>query len=279
MNEHEQITKVAQEYYDSADADAFYFHVWGGEDIHIGLYEGSDDSIFDASQRATERLARVLNPKATDHVLDLGAGYGGAARWMAKEFGCKITCINLSEVQNERNRAMSAEQGFGDRIEVVHGAFEDLPFDERKFDLAFSQDAFLHSGRKAKVLSEAARVLKPGGRLAFADPMQSESVPPGVLEPVLARIHLDHLGSFELYRSLAKEEGFDLLEIDDLSEHLPRHYHRVGEVLSGRRTELEESVVSSAYLDRMLQGLSHWVQAGEAGYLAWGILHFQKLSS
>lgn len=275
-SERDGVTKVAEAYYDSGDADAFYFHVWGGEDIHIGLYERPDEPIFDASRRSTEALARRLELKASHRVLDLGAGYGGAARWVAETYGCRVACLNLSEVQNDRNRVLSKAQGLSDRIEVVHGAFETLPFPAESFDHAFSQDAFLHSGDKGRVLEEAFRVLKPGGHLVFTDPMQADSVPSGVLEPVLARIHLDHLGSFGLYHGLAQEAGFEVVDMVDMTKQLPSHYQRVSEELGRMRSELEGRVVSGAYLDRMLKGLGHWVEAGRSGHLAWGIIDLKK---
>jgi sarcosine/dimethylglycine N-methyltransferase len=276
MSERDEITQVAETYYDSGDADAFYFHVWGGEDIHVGLYETPDEPIRDASRRSVEAVAQRLRLRPEDHVLDLGAGYGGAARWMAKTYGCKVTCINLSEVQNERNRKLSAEQGLADKIEVVHGAFEELPFDSETFDHLWSQDSFLHSGQKGTIFTEAFRVLKPGGHLVFTDPMQADDVPDGVLEPVLARIHLDHLGSFALYRDLAAKAGFEVVAMEDMTKQLPAHYGRVKAELESRRPELEGKVVSRAYLDRMLQGLGHWVAAGQAGHLAWGIIDLRK---
>lgn len=270
------VTEVAESYYDSQDADAFYFRVWGGEDIHIGIYERPDDPIFEASQRSTYSVAQKLGLSSTDHVLDLGAGYGGAARWMADKFGCKVTCLNLSEVQNDRNRRMNAERGLSEQISVVHGAFESLPFEDGSFDHVWSQDAILHSGDKPKVFAEAARVLRPGGHFAFTDPMQAAVVPEGALDAVLARIHLDHMGSFKRYGELAAAAGLEVVSMDDLTSHLVMHYSRVGQVLEARRPELEKTEVSTEYLDRMLGGLSTWVEAGRAGHLAWGIINLRR---
>ncbi|HCE41422.1 MAG TPA: SAM-dependent methyltransferase, partial [Alcanivorax sp.] len=42
---------TARDYYNSDDADQFYARVWGGEDIHVGLYENDEEPIFDASRR------------------------------------------------------------------------------------------------------------------------------------------------------------------------------------------------------------------------------------
>lgn len=273
---YEAAVRTAREYYDSDDADNFYFHVWGGEDIHIGLYEAPDEEIRAASRRTVETLAAqlgALGPEA--HVLDAGAGYGGAARFLAERFGCRVTCLNLSEAQNERNRELTRAAGLADRIEVRQGSFEQLPFGDAEFDVVWSQDSFLHSAARGKVLEEIDRVLKPGGTVIFTDPMQADDCPPGVLAPVLERIHLQGLGSFAFYRATAESLGWEEVGITDLTEHLVRHYRRVGEELKRDRARLAGKV-SSAYIDRMIRGLQAWVAAGERGYLAWGILQFRK---
>jgi sarcosine/dimethylglycine N-methyltransferase len=54
-----------------------------------------------------------------------------------------------------------------------------------------------------------------------------------------------------------------------------RHYTRVREVLTANRARLRAHV-SDAYIDRMITGLGHWIEAGRRGFLAWGILQFGK---
>ena len=278
--EYSAVVKTAREYYNSDDADNFYYHVWGGEDIHIGIYESEEEAIADASQRTVAAIATQCRAALAPNtrVLDVGAGYGGAARWLAREFGCHITCLNLSETQNARNRIMSAEQGLSERIEVIDGSFEEIPAPDESFDLAWSQDAILHSGRRERVLSEVDRALKPGGEFVFTDPMQADDCPSGVLQPVLERIHLDSLGSIAFYRQQAARLGWQELSVQDLTPQLVSHYTRVRQELESRRQELGDKV-SETYMERMIQGLSHWIDAGKEGYLSWGILHFRKAST
>jgi sarcosine/dimethylglycine N-methyltransferase len=277
MNQqYSEVEKTAQEYYNSDDADNFYFHIWGGEDIHIGLYQNDQEDIATASQRTVTTIAEKLKGLAPEaKVVDLGAGYGGAARWLAKTYGCHVTCVNLSEAQNVRNREISKAAGLEDKITVIDGSFEQTPCDDESFDLAWSQDSILHSGQRAQVMDEVNRIVKPGGEIIFTDPMQADDVPAGVLDPVLERIHLDSLGSFAFYRQQAQRLGWEELGIDDLTPQLVRHYSRVREELKQRREELSEKV-STAYIDRMIKGLGHWIEAGNNGYLAWGIMHFRK---
>jgi hypothetical protein len=54
-----------------------------------------------------------------------------------------------------------------------------------------------------------------------------------------------------------------------------QHYTRVKQELEKNRAQLAGRC-SEAYIDKMLKGLNHWIEGGKAGYLNWGILHFQK---
>ncbi len=269
-------TKVARDYYNSCDADTFYCSIWGGEDIHIGLYQSDDESICDASRRTVERMAELAGPwDKNTKVLDIGAGYGGAMRFLAKEYGCKAVALNLSEVENERDRKMNKEQGLDHRIDVVDGSFEELPFPDGSFDVVWSQDAILHSGDREKVMREVVRVLKPGGRFVFTDPMRSDNCPPGVLQPILDRIHLNDLGSPSFYRKTGEKLGLTVVTDEDHSEQVANHYGRVLRETKACEAELSKDV-SKEYIANMKKGLRHWVDGGKNGYLSWHIFVLRK---
>ncbi len=271
-----EVVDVARDYYDSSDADRFYFQIWGGEDIHVGIYNSETEPIRDASRRTVDTmLSRIPTLPADARMLDIGAGYGGSARVIARERGIRVTCLNLSSVQNERNRALTAEQGLDGLIDVHDGNFEDLPFGDASFDYLWCQDSILHSGRRKRVFEEVHRVLKPGGGFIFTDPMQKEGVDPAILESVLARIHLPSMGSVEKYRGFAADLGWETVDIDERPECLVRHYSRVLEELEARTAEIAEHV-SPDYIERMKKGLRHWIEAGSQDALDWGILHFRK---
>jgi sarcosine/dimethylglycine N-methyltransferase len=267
---------TARDYYNSDDADNFYLTIWGGEDIHIGLYQTENESITDASRRTVQKLASHLSGLNEDsRVLDLGAGYGGAARYLARTYGCRVVALNLSEVENERDRKINQEQGLDHLIEVVDGSFEQVPYPDDSFDVVWSQDAILHSGNRVKVLAEVARVLKSGGGFVFTDPMQSDTCPEGVLQPILDRIHLETLGSPSFYRDTAKRMGLQEIAFQDHSPQLVRHYSRVLQETRDREENLTK-VVSPEYIERMRKGLQYWIDGGKQGHLTWGIFHFRK---
>lgn len=268
--------ETAEAYYDSAQADAFYQTIWGGQDIHIGLYESDDEPIADASRRTVATMAdRLGDVSAATRILDLGAGYGGSGRYLAERFGCQVTCLNLSETQNVLNRTLTGEAGLSDKVRVVHGDFENVPEPDASFDIVWSQDAILHSGDRTKVLGEIRRVLTDDGQFIFTDPMQSDDCPDGVLQPILDRIQLSTLASIAFYRAELAKRGFDETRVEPLTDQLRAHYARIGRELKGNYDEAVDRS-GQEYVDNMITGLQHWVDGADRGYLAWGILDFRR---
>jgi len=270
------VTATTEAYYDSDEADSFYAEIWGGEDIHIGVYQRPDEDVATASSRTVETVAGHVDFLKPEHrVLDLGAGYGGAGRYLATKFGCQVDCLNLSDVQNERNRVLTSNAGLSDLVHVVHANFESIPGPDARYDVVWSQDAILHSGARERVLAEVARVLKPRGHLVFTDPMQTDDCPPDVLQPVLDRIHLDSLASPGFYRKNLAGLGFEEVAFAEMANQLRNHYDRVRQVLGARRGEMIQRC-GIDYVTRMIEGLGHWVNGADRGHLTWGIFHFRR---
>ncbi len=126
-----------------------------------------------------------------------------------------------------------------------------------------------------KTNGKAARMAPVCRPLSPPDHRKSATCPPEVLQPILDRIHLDSLGSIEYYRKLAAKAGFKEIRIQDLSSNLAAHYERVLQELAAQHHTLIR-VCTEEYLANMKEGLQHWVKAGKAGHLIWGILHFHR---
>ncbi|GGX97112.1 SAM-dependent methyltransferase [Streptomyces hiroshimensis] len=269
--------EATRSYYDSGDVDAFYDAVWGGEDIHTGIYTRLGEPIADASRRTVERVADRLDGSLGpgSAVIDLGSGYGGTARRLAERFGCRVVALNLSAAQNERHRAVNAERGLAGRVEVVTGSFHDIPFPDGHFDAVCSLEAFCHSTDRPKVLSEAVRVLKPGGALAFTDIMASEGTPAEVLHPAVSRLGVDALATVSFYREHLAGLGLSDIGFDDHTGQLVNHYVRLTEETAARAEELRGRI-SAAYLGHLQENLPVWVDAARRGRLQWGVLHGRR---
>jgi cyclopropane fatty-acyl-phospholipid synthase-like methyltransferase len=267
--------RVAQAAYDSQDAGAFYSQIWGGDDIHLGLYTSDDEPIAEASHRTMERMTEKLDQENIDYTVDLGSGYCGAARFLTQQLDSDVLAVNLSSEQNRRAKTLNERAGVNDRIVVVDASYNEVPADDSVADLVWSQDAFLHAPQRDLPMKEAARILKPGGEFLFTDPMAADGVSADDLSGVLERLNLSSLASPSEYKRLGAEAGLEFVDFEDLSEMLPIHYGRVLEETQANVDELLKTA-SQQYLDAMMTGLQHWVDAGNRGLLSWGIFHFRK---
>lgn len=276
MSSADSATTVARDYYNSSDADRFYAKVWGGEDIHVGMYQSGDEAIVDASHRTVQYLGNRLEAICPEsRVLDIGSGYGGAARYLAKTFGCHVTCLNLSDVENERNHQLTDQAGLSDKIDVVDGSFESIPCEDASFDFVWSQDAILHSGNREQVFREVDRVLRAKGQFVMTDPMKSDDCPAEVLQPILDRLHLSDLSSPKIYKEYAKKLGWQDNGFQLFTECLVQHYSSVLARTQEKETLLLQEI-SPGYIERMKRGLQYWIDGGSKGHLAWGVFLFQK---
>ena len=267
---------VAATYYDSNDADRFYAEIWGGEDIHIGLYETADQPIASASERTVQALIDLAGPAPAEGcVVDLGSGYGGASRRIAKQWQVNVHAVNISAVENMRHRDLNNAAGLAKLIEVHDASFEEVPLPDGIADVVWSQDAILHSGNRLQVMNEVSRLLKPGGVFVLTDPMACDGIEANALQPILDRIHLSDLASPDRYRIWAEASGMTRDVWQERTEMLVRHYTRVREELRRRHQELA-SVISTDYLSRMDAGLGHWIEGGSQGRLCWGLMRFTK---
>ncbi|MFI1198165.1 methyltransferase domain-containing protein [Streptomyces sp. NPDC020883] len=268
--------ETTRRYYDTSDVDGFYDAVWGGEDIHVGIYAHPQESVADASQRtvqyAADQVADLLGPDAT--VLDLGSGYGGSARALAERFGCRVVALDLSERHNQRHRAANARRGLDGLIEVVTGSLADLPYEAGRFDVVWSLEVLSHVEDKKGALAEAVRVLKPGGGLVFSDIMADEQASPEVLWPALSRLITQHLATPSGYLESLSQLGLRA-RFEDRTGDIATHYARLDEEVHRRAAELR-TVISPAYVEELRANLPLWVDITRRGLLRWGLFHARR---
>lgn len=118
---------------------------------------------------ATKELVALLDPKPDDRILDIGAGIGGPARWIALHFGCHVTGVDLTPAFCAAAAALTAATGMGDRVRFLQGDATDLPLPDDAFDRAYSQNVIMNIADKPAFYGSARRVLRPGGVLALSN--------------------------------------------------------------------------------------------------------------
>lgn len=167
---------------------------------------------------ATLELARTVGLDASKHVLDVGSGVGGTSRCLAKEFGCRVTGIDLTDEYCRAATMLSAKTGLAHLVEYRQGDATKLPFDDGVFDVVWTEHMAMNIPDKTKLYMEMHRVLKPGGTLAIYDVLAGPSGP--VLFPVpWARTpDVSFLVSPDELRKLLEETGFTIIDWSDTTE-------------------------------------------------------------
>jgi demethylmenaquinone methyltransferase/2-methoxy-6-polyprenyl-1,4-benzoquinol methylase len=111
-------------------------------------------------------LAARLRAGPGDRVLDVATGTGAVAAELASRAGCRVTGIDQSADMLAAAGALLAARGLADRVELVRGEAEALPFDDASFDGLTVTYLLRYVADPAATLAELARVVRPGGTLA-----------------------------------------------------------------------------------------------------------------
>lgn len=131
----------------------------GADELHLGWHA------------ATVELAKDLEFTSGMHILDVGSGIGGPARYLAEHCGCQVTGIDLTEDFVSAANALTRRCGLSDRVSFRQASALALPFASASFDGAVMIHVGMNIKDKPRLFSEVRRVLRPGARFGVYDAM------------------------------------------------------------------------------------------------------------
>lgn len=267
------IVSTTQAYYDGP-ADEIYRSIWG-DNIHLGVYCSEECHQLEAKQHTNELMAGAVTLGADVRVLDLGCGYGSAARYLAANFGCSVTGANISEKELELARSRSEEAGLAHLLSFEYGDFHHLEYPDGSYDVVWSQDAFLHAVDKMAVLSECRRVLKPGGTLVFSDILVRRDTPEEDRTIIYDRVKSPDIWDIEDYREGLSSLGLQLIREEDWSSNVAPSYAWVRDGLLENREALLPRIGAET-IERTVDSLTFWVESANAGNIGWALFVANK---
>lgn len=166
------------------------------------------DHFHTAGAAATDRMATLLAPAATDTVLDAGAGLGGPARALADQYGCRVIGIDLTPEFVEIGRLLNERTGLEDRVDLRVGDITALDLDDESVDHIWTQHVAMNIADRKGLYRELRRVLRTGGRFALFDVIDGGSGELLLPVPWATNPEHSHLVTRDELRALLESSGF-----------------------------------------------------------------------
>lgn len=168
------------ESYEPADHYDRVTHAWGlllGAELHYGVFESPDEELDVATHRLTERMAAGGQLESGLRLLDVGCGIGAQSRFLASTYDVETVGITTSPVGVETARELTEAAGLAGRSSFELRDATANGFPDESFDRVWIlESSHLMRDRQALV-SEAVRVLRPGGRLVWCDIVRHRDIP------------------------------------------------------------------------------------------------------
>jgi MPBQ/MSBQ methyltransferase len=173
------------------------------------------DEFHTGGRAATAELARLLALRGNERVLDVGSGLGGPSRYLAKAFGCHVMGLDLVPEFCRAATMLTERMGLGHLADYRQGNALDMPFMDRSFDVAWSQDVVMNIADRHRLYSEIHRVLRPGGRYGFSDIVAGPSGTPHFPVPWARTPSTSFLLSAEATRRALEAARFHIIAFED----------------------------------------------------------------
>ena len=238
--------------------DALYRSFWDREgSLHWGFFYDFNSTDFAQACRDWDNIMKSrVEVLPSSRILDVGCGNGVTSLWLAETTECSVTGIDVSGV-----RIAAAQQALAGQpqlqAEFVQGSATKLPFEDGKFDAAWSQASLYHIADRSTALREIGRVVADGAVFVLDD----LTTPPGIVSDVgrqyvYERLLFDRGFSRDQYIHELNAAGFVVYEMRDLTAHLRRSYLLLRDLAGPVDPDL-----ANAY--------EHVVEAIDAGDVQW----------
>jgi tocopherol O-methyltransferase len=205
------------EYYDHSQI--FYSLFWSKDSLHYGIWDDSTKNLKEAISNSNKIVAKLLDVKKKDKILDAGCGVGGTSIYLAQKFDVEVHGITLSKTQLNIAKKKSNKLKVNHLLEFSKKDFTKTGFKKNKFSKIFGIESICHAEKKINFLIEAYRILEPGGRLVVADAFLKKSMllseDQEIYDNFLKGFAVPNLSTKDEFEKDLKIAGFQGIEFHD----------------------------------------------------------------
>lgn len=211
--------KKIERHYSHANLDITIFETLKKTGTDLNQLALSDlapiDEFHVRGREATSELAGEIGLDSEMHVLDVGCGLGGPSRYLASQFGCRVTGLDLTEEYCRVADVLSTLLGLDHLVSYRQGNALEMPFDDATFDVVWTQHASMNIPDKVRLYNEIYRVLKSGGYLAIYDILAGPGGEIYFPVPWAREPSYSFLVSPDELRQVLEQSGFEILSWRD----------------------------------------------------------------
>lgn len=209
---------VVADHYD--ELDVFYRELWG-EHVHHGLWVNGQESPEVAVRHLVDVVAKEAQIKPGDHVIDIGCGYGAAARQLTEYYGAEVTAITLSLAQHAY--AQSVTPGTNPVYLIADWLTTDFP---QSFKGAIAIESSEHMSDRDEFFRRAYKVLEAGGRFVVCAWLSGEAPSSmeitWLLRPICDESRIPYLPTLDELVASARAAGFEVVNSQDCTRAVRR---------------------------------------------------------
>ncbi len=176
------------------------------------------DEFHVGGRRASAHLINQLDIAPESHVLDVGCGIGGTARFTADRFRCRVSGLDLTPEYVETGNALCGWVGLNRRIDLHQGSALDMPFPPDSHDGGYMMHVGMNIAEKSDLFAEIHRVLKPGSLFGVYDVMRTGGGDLTYPLPWASDADFSFVETLEVYESALADAGFDVVNVRERGE-------------------------------------------------------------
>jgi cyclopropane-fatty-acyl-phospholipid synthase len=256
--------KNIEAHYDLGN-DFYRLFLDGTMTYSCAVFSSPDEPIEQAQRNKYRMICEKAALAPSDHLLEIGSGWGSFAIFAAQNYGCRVTTITISREQHQLASGLVREALLEDQVDVSFLDYRDV---SGRFDKIVSIEMFEAVGAEYfdTYFRKCDAALKPGGRMV----LQTIAVPDHTFEELRDGVNWMQkyifpggmLPSPEALQRAVQGTGLRIRDVEDIGEHYPRTLRE----WRRRFVENQDAVKALGFDDRFVRMWEFYLCASEAGF-------------